>query len=101
MTLHEKICQLLIVSPESMDVQTVTEKTMLLTLNLDEFPVGGFLFKSQNMISKQQISDLLTELQKSVKIPLFMASDEEGGTVSRLMKSVGTIKWVRCLTIRS
>lgn len=91
MTLHEKICQLFIVHP-----QTLTGTSPVLTADaameqaLIDCPVGGFLLDKSNMTDRQQLTDLTVGLQTMSEIPLILTCDEEGGRVTRLMSTVGT-----------
>lgn len=95
MSLHEKVCQLFIVYPES-----ITGGSALLNADatvqqaLADWPVGGFLFDKKNMSDRQQVTDLLTGVQAMSEIPLILTCDEEGGRVNRLMNTVGTT-WIR------
>lgn len=90
MSLHEKICQMLIVQPEALTKGTVQDADLLFNFVMEYYPVGGFLFKAQNMKSKEQVTKMLSGIQKCSGLKLFFACDEEGGTVSRLMRTVGT-----------
>ncbi len=94
MTLHEKICQLFIVFPESVTngppLQTADETVEQALAN---WPVGGFILDKKNMSTLEQITALIADLQQASKIPLILTCDEEGGRVNRLMKTVGTT-WV-------
>lgn len=90
MTLREKICQMLVVQPEAMTRGTVTKADAIINFAMEVYPVGGFIFKAANMESKEQVAELLDDLQSYSRLPLFFACDEEGGMVSRLMRTVGT-----------
>jgi len=87
MTLHDKICQMLIVSPDDMTgvagTTIVGEQTWSA---LDKYPVGGIIHFSQNISGGAQITSYNSALQDFSKIPLFIAVDEEGGRVTRLGK---------------
>lgn len=94
MTLHEKVCQLFIVYPEAITgVSRVTAAGETTRKALEEYPVGGFLYDRKNMVSKEQLTDMLTTVQTYSEIPLILTCDEEGGRVNRLMSTVGTT-WV-------
>lgn len=91
MTLYEKICQVLIVSPESLTgVSKVTAAGEITKQALAQMPVGGILYSKQNFVSKSQVKQMLTGIQEYSKLPLFLSCDEEGGRVNRLMNTVGT-----------
>ena len=93
MTLREKVWQLIIVRPSDLDAGCVTEATGGAQEALGTCPVGGVIFFAENMKSKDQVRSLLSGLQSASGIPLLMMCDEEGGTVSRLMRTVGTT-WI-------
>jgi len=79
MTLDEKIGQLLLVGVTSAD-QTNTIKT---------YNFGGCLL-FQNSFSnktKDQVKTMINNYQNASKIPLLIAADEEGGTVTRISKN--------------
>lgn len=91
MTTYEKLCQLLIVSPESLTgVGPVTAASDVSAQALAKMPVGGILYSRKNFISQEQVRTMLTNLQSYAKIPLILTCDEEGGRVNRLMDSVST-----------
>ena len=46
--------------------------------------VGGCILFKQNMESPKQIAELINEMQALSKTPLFIAVDQEGGSVTRL-----------------
>lgn len=100
MTLHEKICQLFIVSPEDMvDTEAVTSPEQM-GMSIENYPVGGFIYNKPNFQSKDQVKTLLDGTQKLSTIPLFMTCDEEGGNVERLMSTVGTTKLEPMMTYK-
>lgn len=91
MTLHEKICQMLILSPEALVGKwEVTSAGEPMKEALERLPVGGILYSKPNMVSKEQVKAMLEETQSYSSIPLIMTCDEEGGRVNRLMNTVGT-----------
>ena len=94
MTLHEKVCQLFVVYPEAITgVAKVTAAGEATRKALEEYPVAGFLYDRKNMVTKEQLTGLLTTVQTYSEIPLILTCDEEGGRVNRLMSTVGTT-WV-------
>ena len=91
MSLYDKICQLLVVTPESLTGQspvTVAGDTTMQALQ--NMPVGGILYSKQNFVTQSQVKDMLAKIQSYSKIPLILTCDEEGGRVNRLMDTVGT-----------
>jgi len=76
MNLDEKISQLLIVQyPNNNPVET-----------LEKFQFGGYLFfeKDFSNKTKEDVINMMNNLQKVVKIPILTAVDEEGGKVVRI-----------------
>ena len=93
MTLWEKVCQLLVVFPS--DLTGVTQTTAAgegTRQALESFPVGGILYDQNNLLNQKQVQTMLTKVQTYSRIPLLLTCDEEGGRVSRLMKTIGTTK---------
>ena len=90
MSLHEKVCQMLIVTLDSfIGVSGVTIAGETIQAALDEFPVGGIIHFPPNIVSSEQISSLNASLQKFSGFPLLIAVDEEGGRVARLRSAIG------------
>lgn len=91
MTLKEKICQMLFTTPERIGgAAPVTKADETMEKALQTYPVGGILYSLQNLTGTEQTIDMIAGMQAMSKIPLFIAADEEGGTVRRLMKKLGT-----------
>ncbi len=96
MTLRQKVGQLFIVRPDSLDMSQTKEQvssadaagaamlTDAMTDTLKDYPVGGVVMFAKNITSPQQIITFNESLQNASDIPLFIAVDEEGGLVSRL-----------------
>ncbi|MDR7870772.1 MAG: beta-N-acetylhexosaminidase [Tissierellaceae bacterium] len=79
MTLEEKVGQLLIVGFEGTELSDITGAY------IEDLGVGGLIFFSRNIKSKDQVNTLVEEIKgSSNNIPLFLAIDEEGGKVSRM-----------------
>lgn len=78
MTLEEKIGQLLIVGFEGREIDDNTR------LFIEDLGVGGLIFFSRNIESKDQVTSLVQNIEDISSTPLFLAIDEEGGTISRL-----------------
>lgn len=89
MTLHEKICQLFVVRPESLAgleyrSGSVIRINKTIIDTLQEYPVAGVALFSQNILLPKQCSNLIADLQKNSQLPLLIGVDEEGGIVARL-----------------
>lgn len=95
MTLDEKICQMMLVTPEGITLTgAVTQAGEATRVALEKYPVGGIIYFSQNLKSREQIINMIQATQSYSSIPLFIGVDEEGGRVARIgSKSVlGTTK---------
>lgn len=92
MRLHEKVCQMMFVNPENLVLShDVTKLDKEFKSALKKYPVGGIMLKSKNIQTKKQLKKLLKKMQDNSDISLFLAVDEEGGTVSRVMQKLGNI----------
>ena len=92
-SLRAKLCQLLIVRPSDLSgTYPVTRADEALRRGMEELPAGGLYLDGDNMQDSAQLCALTGELAAmAVPSPLIVC-DEEGGTVSRLMGTVGTTK---------
>jgi hypothetical protein len=101
MTLEEKIGQLFIVRPESLDptltpeqvhstrdygVQALTEE---MAAQLSKYPAGGIVFFGKNIAGPEQLEAFLSGLKQASDLPLMICTDEEGGSVSRIANAAG------------
>ncbi len=107
MTLDEKILQMFIVTPEVLNGATSSEFAesdrlksagLETQTSLQERPVGGIIYFAGNLESPEQTKTMISNTQQYAKeasgIPLFISVDEEGGTVARCAKKLGTTKFV-------
>lgn len=97
MSLHEKVCQLFLVTPEALTNNAVAVATAsgdLTRSSLEQYPVGGLIYFAQNLESMSQAQTMLSDAknigQELGMIPMFYAVDEEGGTVARCAQTIGT-----------
>ena len=91
MTLHEKVCQLMFVTPEELTGEDgVTVAGDATRQALENYPAGGIVYFAKNLESQDQVKEMIDNSQKYSSIGLFVATDEEGGMVNRLMDTVGT-----------
>lgn len=96
MTLREKVGQLFVVRPDSLDLtlsqqqidddkaEGVTHLSDGMRQTLQSYPVGGICQFGKNITDPEQITQFNADLQAASKIPLLIAVDEEGGAVARL-----------------
>lgn len=88
MTLEEKLYQMLFVTPESITgMGQVTAAGEMTEKALQQHPVGGIIYFSQNLLTQEQTAAMIENSQRYSGIPLFIGVDEEGGRVSRLGKN--------------
>lgn len=100
MSVEEKVGQLFIVFPEALagnDGYTglndsagkgaVTSAGSDVKAAIQKYHVGGIVMFAQNISTPSQITKFNSDLQAASDIPLFIAVDEEGGTVARLARN--------------
>ena len=91
MSLHDKVCQMMFVTPEGLtgtdDVMVAGDAT---NQALQAYPVGGIIYFANNFDNVDQTRDMISNTQSYRKIGLFIATDEEGGRVNRIMDTLGT-----------
>lgn len=98
MTVEEKVYQMFIVTPEALvdnavDCVTVSGQT---TKNaIENKPVGGIIYFSQNLESREQTTSMIENIQSYAGdsnhgVGLWIAVDEEGGRVARAADNLGT-----------
>ena len=90
MTLHEKICQMIIVTPSVLTHTTKVTSAAPMYFPLQNYPVGGLILDKNNIVSAAQLSGMISDAQSYMTIPMIVTLDEEGGRVTRLMGTVGT-----------
>ncbi|MCM1252949.1 MAG: glycoside hydrolase family 3 protein [Clostridium sp.] len=88
MPLEDKVAGLFIITPEALTgVGTVTQAGDATQEALNKYAVGGLIYFSQNIIDKEQLTEMLSSTPPKSKYPMFLAVDEEGGEVSRVANS--------------
>lgn len=87
MPLEDKVAGLFIVTPEAITgVKTVVKAGEGTKTALAEHPVGGLVYFEQNIKDSKQLMEMISNTNLYCKYPLFLAIDEEGGSVTRLAK---------------
>lgn len=89
MALEEKVYQLFIITPEALTgspfVTTADEGTRK---SLEQYPVGGLVYFSKNLVNPSQAAEMLQGVMayswQIEGLPLFTCIDEEGGRVARI-----------------
>lgn len=89
MTLEEKIAQLFFIKPESItNVEKVVQAGETTKQAIDAYPVGGIIYFSENIQSKEQFVSMVSStqqfMQERMNMKAFIGIDEEGGEVARI-----------------
>lgn len=85
MPIEDKVAGLFIVTPESITgVSTAVKAGEGTQTALAKYAVGGVVYFGKNMKSEEQLKEMIDNTQLYTKYPLFIAVDEEGGSVSRV-----------------
>lgn len=88
MPLEDKVAGLFIVTPEALTgVTTATQAGTGTQEALGKYSVGGLIYFKKNILDREQITDMLSSTASMSNYPLFLAVDEEGGSVSRVVES--------------
>ena len=90
-SLRQKIGQMIIVTFTGDSLEKRTASLDTLKNDLADGLIGGVTYYtwSNNLKNPAQITRLSGQLQQNTKIPLFIATDQEGGNVARLSASNG------------
>ncbi|MBE6936065.1 MAG: beta-hexosaminidase [Ruminococcaceae bacterium] len=78
MSLEEKVGQMLLIGCPADGAETV----------LETYPLGGYIFFSHHFAGKDAaaVREMTASIQAASRIPLLMAVDEEGGSVTRVSR---------------
>ena len=88
MPLEDKVAGLFIVTPESLTgVSAAIQAGESTQSALNEYAVGGFIYFDKNIEDEEQLKEMLSGTVSKSRYPLFLAVDEEGGSVSRVANS--------------
>ena len=88
MPLGDKVAGLFIVTPEAITgVSTAIQAGEGTQTALNEYAVGGLIYFEKNIIDEAQLKEMLANTDSMSKYPIFLAVDEEGGSVSRVAQS--------------
>ncbi|MBQ7753326.1 MAG: hypothetical protein IJR80_06685 [Treponema sp.] len=94
MSLEEKVGQLFVIQPDQLDPAFGRKgfkyhKTFagVLAKNQKKYQVGGIILFGGNIKDKNQLKKFNSTAQSLSNIPLLIATDEEGGRVTRLAKT--------------
>lgn len=94
MTLHQKVCQMFIATPESISgYDVVSYVDCQYHRGYSDYPVGGLILFAQNIETSVQTSALVADMQYDAVYAgtgAFISVDEEGGNVTRIQSMLGT-----------
>lgn len=90
MPLEDKVAGLFVVAPEAITGVSACVRAGDGTREaLEANPVGGLIYFNRNIQSKEQLAEMLSNTAQYARYPLFIAVDEEGGSVARIGSSIG------------
>ena len=85
MPLEDKVAGLFVVTPEAITGVDIAVQAGDGTKDaLNQYAVGGLVYFGQNIRSEEQLTEMLANTAAYSRYPLFLAVDEEGGSVSRV-----------------
>ncbi|MBP3475367.1 MAG: beta-N-acetylhexosaminidase [Lachnospiraceae bacterium] len=88
MPIEDKVAGLFVVTPEAITgVSTAIQAGNGTQEALNQYAVGGLIYFDKNISDKEQIMEMLSNTASMSKYPIFLAVDEEGGSVSRVANS--------------
>lgn len=88
MPLEDRVAGLFIVTPESITgAGTAIQAGDGTKDALNKWAVGGLIYFKKNIKSEEQLKEMIANTLLYSKYPLFIAIDEEGGQVSRLVEA--------------
>lgn len=88
MPLEDKVAGLFFITPEALtDTDVVVRAGDTTREKIRENPVGGLIYFSQNIKDAGQLSEMLQNTAGWSNYPIFLAVDEEGGSVSRVSQA--------------
>lgn len=95
MTLRDRVCQMFVVTPESLTGYSLCTTAGETTNEcLQNYPVAGLIYFADNLEDRTQTEEMIGNTQQYAEeingIPLFIAVDEEGGMVARCADKLGT-----------
>lgn len=88
MSLEEKTAQMFMITPEALTgVGQVLKAGDMTREAINEYPVGGLIYFTQNLQDPEQVRKMTGNVQnfseERIGLPMLLSVDEEGGTVTR------------------
>ncbi|MDL2206663.1 hypothetical protein LJC33_07125 [Eubacteriales bacterium OttesenSCG-928-N13] len=104
MSIEQKVYQMFVITPEMLTGSgTVTKAGDATRKALKAHPVGGLIYFAANLKDRKQTTSMIQNSQKFAQeegIPgLFIAVDEEGGSVARVASKLNTTKFSAMMTL--
>lgn len=94
LSLKEQLLQLLMLDIRYFEVEGKSVGVEVLPNELvgffQEYSVGGIILFAENCMSRNSLQSLIKQLQHNAIIPRFIAIDQEGGVVSRILDTIDT-----------
>ncbi|MDR2547735.1 MAG: beta-N-acetylhexosaminidase [Lachnospiraceae bacterium] len=88
MSLEHKIAGLFFITPDSLTGASPAVRAGSATEErMQEYPVGGLIYFAGNIQSRNQLTEMLANTRSYSPYPIFLAVDEEGGSVARIARS--------------
>ncbi|MCR5255785.1 MAG: glycoside hydrolase family 3 protein [Acetatifactor sp.] len=88
MPIEDKVAGLFVVTPENITGVSAAIKAGDSTKEaMTKYAVGGFIYFGKNIKDADQIKEMISATVSYSRYPLFIAVDEEGGSISRLSNS--------------
>lgn len=89
MSLEDKVAQMFVITPDALTgVEGTNYAGDATRAAFFQYPVGGLVFFRNNIVSREQITEMTQMLQQYSRertgLSLLLAVDEEGGTVTRV-----------------
>lgn len=85
MPLEDKVAGLFMITPEALTgVDKAVRAGDGTKEALNKYAVGGLIYFKQNIEDKEQLTEMLNNTRGMSKYPIFLAVDEEGGSVRRV-----------------
>ncbi len=88
MPLEDKVAGLFMITPEALTgADPVIQAGDTTKEKLNEYAIGGLIYFSKNIKSGDQLTEMLSATRSNSKYLIFLAVDEEGGSVSQVAES--------------
>ena len=99
MSTEEKLCQMIITSPDEItDVYGATQAAEGTRAALEQYPVGGLVYEVQNLQSATQLQLMISNSQSYSRTPMFIGIAEEGGNQAPLA-SIGLTSYYSNMSV--